>query len=125
MSTNVLLQSSALQSDGKIIVVGYTLKGLTSAFFVERLNANGTLDNTFGVNGIINPKVGIVDNGNNHANSVAIQKIGAVEKIMSRAIQVPIPTLYLLSYVLTWMVQLILHFMDLEGLNTPISYIQL
>jgi uncharacterized delta-60 repeat protein len=38
----------ALQSDGKIVVAGVTQFGVDSAFAVDRYNANGVIDNTFG-----------------------------------------------------------------------------
>ncbi|MFB0926215.1 MAG: hypothetical protein QMB65_13190, partial [Vicingaceae bacterium] len=43
--------SSAIQSDGKIIVGGYTSTS-PSDFMVMRYNSNGVLDNSFGTNGI-------------------------------------------------------------------------
>ncbi|CAN5215675.1 hypothetical protein BH11BAC5_BH11BAC5_14380 [soil metagenome] len=42
----------AIQSTGKIIVSGYTLNGSSSDFATTRINTDGTLDNSFGVNGI-------------------------------------------------------------------------
>jgi uncharacterized delta-60 repeat protein/CSLREA domain-containing protein len=43
----------ALQSDGKIIVVGHSFAGTTQRdLVVLRLNNNGSLDNTFGVGGV-------------------------------------------------------------------------
>ncbi|MEO8765511.1 MAG: T9SS type A sorting domain-containing protein [Ginsengibacter sp.] len=47
-------KSVALQNDGKIVLVGYTFTDATygpASFAVARLNANGTLDNTFNGNG--------------------------------------------------------------------------
>lgn len=45
--------STALQADGKILVAGMTTNSLTGQDFVcIRYNTNGTLDTTFGVNGI-------------------------------------------------------------------------
>jgi uncharacterized delta-60 repeat protein len=43
----VIARSMCLQSDGKIVVVGES----TGRFFIARLNANGTLDTSFGTNG--------------------------------------------------------------------------
>jgi uncharacterized delta-60 repeat protein len=41
------------QADGKVVVSGYTLIGAGSAFLVARFNADGSLDATFGLNGIV------------------------------------------------------------------------
>lgn len=41
-----------LQNDGKIVVGAYTYDDVEGDFAVVRLNADGTLDNTFGSNGI-------------------------------------------------------------------------
>lgn len=48
---------SAIQADGKIIIVGpEQIK--TGTFRMERYNSNGTLDTTFGVNGVAIPNFG-------------------------------------------------------------------
>ncbi len=41
-------QSMAIQSDGKIVVVGYSTAGGTDDFAMARYNADGTLDASFG-----------------------------------------------------------------------------
>lgn len=41
-----------LQNDGKIIGVGYSNDGTRSNFTIARYNANGTLDTSFGTNGV-------------------------------------------------------------------------
>ncbi len=56
----------ALQADGKIVVAGF-------GFQVARINANGMVDSTFGVNGIHTSF-----NGNGYANSVAAQSDGKI-----------------------------------------------
>jgi uncharacterized delta-60 repeat protein len=43
----------ALQSDGKIIAVGYTYVGIQRDVLVLRYNSNGTLDGTFGTGGVV------------------------------------------------------------------------
>lgn len=48
----------AIQSDGKILIGAYTYDDVAGDFAVIRLNTNGTLDTTFGTNGIT-----VVDNG--------------------------------------------------------------
>lgn len=47
------LNSIALQPDGKIIVSGYVDGGTNDDIAVARYNSNGTLDNSFGTNGIV------------------------------------------------------------------------
>ncbi|MBY0526133.1 MAG: PKD domain-containing protein [Gemmataceae bacterium] len=47
-----------VQPDGKVLVVGTsTPNGGTAQFALARYNANGTLDNTFGVNGVVSQGV--------------------------------------------------------------------
>ncbi len=46
-------KSIAIQSDGKILVVGST-ENVNSDFLVVRYNSDGTLDNSFGSAGISN-----------------------------------------------------------------------
>jgi uncharacterized delta-60 repeat protein len=43
-----------IQSDGKIIYVGFKTYSLNGNIFISRFNSNGTLDTSFGVNGIVN-----------------------------------------------------------------------
>lgn len=65
----------AIQSDGKIIVVGASFNGVNSDLAIVRFNTNGTLDGTFGTNGqtIID-----VAGANDLARSVAIQTDGKI-----------------------------------------------
>ncbi len=67
------INSIALQSDGKIIAVGYL--GHPSDFVVVRYNSDGSLDNTFGTNGIV-----LTDflGNSDVAKSVAIQQDGKI-----------------------------------------------
>jgi uncharacterized delta-60 repeat protein len=51
----------ALQSDGKIVVAGFTSGGL----LLERYNANGTLDTNFGTGGKVTASTGPLDNAYN------------------------------------------------------------
>lgn len=46
-------QALALQADGKFILGGYAQNGSYDEFAMVRFNPNGSLDNTFGVNGIV------------------------------------------------------------------------
>ena len=63
-----------MQSDGKILVVGYANNGSDNDFAVIRLNSNGSLDNTFDSDGKATYDLGGTDNG----NSVAIQSDGKI-----------------------------------------------
>jgi uncharacterized delta-60 repeat protein len=54
------LASVVLQSDGKIIAVGPVLVGTTYNLLSIRLNANGNLDNSFGINGIQTFSIGSI-----------------------------------------------------------------
>ncbi|MBL7912359.1 MAG: T9SS type A sorting domain-containing protein [Bacteroidia bacterium] len=49
----------AIQPDGKIVVGGSANTGTSSDFIIIRYNTNGTLDNTFGVNGIVLTDIGL------------------------------------------------------------------
>ncbi|HET6246247.1 MAG TPA: DNRLRE domain-containing protein [Tepidisphaeraceae bacterium] len=61
----------ALQSDGKIVVAHRTTSG---HFGIARLNTDGTLDTSFGVNGIATANFG----GQDEADSVVIQGTGQI-----------------------------------------------
>lgn len=71
--------SLAIQSDGKILVEGYsytyTNTGTKSAFVVARYNANGSLDNTFDGDGKL---TGVLQQGYTIYSSTAVQKDGKV-----------------------------------------------
>ena len=54
---NSSINSTAIQDDGKIVAVGYSAEGNYGHFTVIRYNANGSLDITFGINGIVITKV--------------------------------------------------------------------
>ena len=68
--------ASALQPDGKIILVGYTQIGFNNVFSMVRYNTNGSLDTTFGTGG----KVTTDFEGSNQdvANAVTIQPDGKI-----------------------------------------------
>lgn len=72
----------ALQSDGKIVVVGYISNGTDANFVVTRFNADGTLDTTFGANGSANTPIGAAG-VTEVANDVAIQTVNGEEKIVA------------------------------------------
>ncbi len=71
--------SCALQPDGKILVAGSSINDNSNiAFEVARLNSNGTLDNTFGVNGTSETYISGGDSTNDVCNSVSIQQDGKI-----------------------------------------------
>jgi uncharacterized delta-60 repeat protein len=72
--------SSVIQSDGKIVVVGSILIDATQEqdILLVRFNANGSLDTTFGSNGLATTNIGSGDT----ALAVKIQQVGAEERIV-------------------------------------------
>ncbi|MCF8000013.1 MAG: hypothetical protein K9L25_13345 [Methylovulum sp.] len=62
-----------LQSDGKIVVVGYATTNGTVKFGLVRYNSNGSLDSSFDGDGIVTTTIG---SGEDVANSVVIQPDG-------------------------------------------------
>ena len=68
-------RSVTVQTDGKIVVVGYATAGNTEKFALARYNADGTPDTSFGDSGRVMTYVGI--SGSN-ATGVALQKDGKI-----------------------------------------------
>jgi uncharacterized delta-60 repeat protein len=68
-------RSVAVQTDGKIVVVGYATAGSTEKFALARYNADGTPDTSFGDSSRVMTDVGI--SGSN-ATGVALQKDGKI-----------------------------------------------
>jgi uncharacterized delta-60 repeat protein len=66
--------SVVLQSDGKIIVAGFS-NGATRDFAVVRYNADGSLDTSFDTDGIVTTPIG---SGTDEANSVVLQSDGKI-----------------------------------------------
>ncbi|PNX45247.1 MAG: hypothetical protein BV459_09195, partial [Thermoplasmata archaeon M11B2D] len=66
----------ALSSEGKIIISGTSNDGLNDNVLVLRFNANGTLDTSFGINGVVT-FYGAGD-GNDWGYGVAIQQNGRI-----------------------------------------------
>lgn len=71
----------ALQPDGKILVTG-TVTAATQDALLLRFNVDGTLDNSFGANGVVTYDAGEWDNG----NGVALQPDGRIVVTGARAI---------------------------------------
>ncbi len=64
-----------VQSDGKIIVAGYSYTGTRDVCAVVRYNVNGSLDTTFDDDGIVTTPIG---NSGNRAHAVALQNDGKI-----------------------------------------------
>lgn len=65
----------AIQTNGKIVAVGYTNPGTGKDFMIARYNTNGTLDNSFGTNGVVVTQIG---NSDDQATSLKIQSNGKI-----------------------------------------------
>lgn len=68
-------KSVAIQSDGKIIVGGHSTIGTNSDFSLVRYNINGSLDNSFDVDGKVTTAIGVASD---EALSIAIQTDGKI-----------------------------------------------
>lgn len=68
--------SIAIQSDGKIVESGYTYISGSYLFAVVRFNSDGSIDNTFGTNGVTTTPVG--NGGDSGANALTIQSDGKI-----------------------------------------------
>jgi uncharacterized delta-60 repeat protein len=73
-SANDRAYSVAIQSDGKIVVAGYSDNGSNDDFALVRYNTNGTLDTSFDSDGKVTTDIGSGD----IAQSVAIQTDGKI-----------------------------------------------
>lgn len=62
----------ALQADGKIVIAGHD--GIGSTYRLERYNGNGTLDSSFGVNGVVQTSMNAYNDG--YIRSLVIQSDG-------------------------------------------------
>jgi uncharacterized delta-60 repeat protein len=67
--------SVAIQSDGKIVVAGYSDNGSNDDFALVRYNTDGSLDTNFDSDGKVTTEVGSSDD---YAESVAIQSDGKI-----------------------------------------------
>jgi len=67
--------SVKVQSDGKIVVVGYTWNGTNDDFAILRFNSDGSLDSSFSDDGILTLDIG---NADNSFSDVVIQPDGKI-----------------------------------------------
>jgi uncharacterized delta-60 repeat protein len=79
------IMGSAIQADGKIVVVGSTANtsGSQRDFLIARFNTNGTLDSSFGTGGfttvdVSDPGTGPNNNQSDEASDVVIQPDGSI-----------------------------------------------
>lgn len=70
----IVAQHSCVQDDGKILVVGYT-SDTANRICIARYNVNGSLDVTFGNNGLV---IASPNGGNAIANDIAVQADGKI-----------------------------------------------
>jgi uncharacterized delta-60 repeat protein len=74
-NSNDYALSMALQSDGKIVVAGYSVIGGNYDFALVRYNANGSLDTSFDTDGKLTTAIGTSDD---YALSMALQSDGKI-----------------------------------------------
>ncbi|MEA2511149.1 MAG: hypothetical protein QOJ59_636, partial [Thermomicrobiales bacterium] len=72
--TNDMATAMALQRDGKLVVAGYTTEGGKTDLAIERLGANGTLDDSFAGDGKAQLDLG----GDDFGQAVVIQPDGKI-----------------------------------------------
>ena len=77
---NAFLNSVALQSDGRIVVAGYSRPTSNYDFTVARYTSSGTLDSSFGTNGIVTTDF---NSGYDIASKVLIQRNGKIVAVGS------------------------------------------
>ncbi len=65
-----------IQSDGKIVVAGYSYNGTKYDFALVRYNTNGSLDAGFGIGGTVTTSIG--GSINDYANALGIQSDGKI-----------------------------------------------
>jgi uncharacterized delta-60 repeat protein len=72
---NSVVEAVAIQDDGKIVVAGTAYNGSNEDFAIARFNADGTLDNTFDLDGTLTMAFGT---GNDVVYDIAIQTDGKI-----------------------------------------------
>lgn len=75
IAQNTKPTSLAIQTDGKILLAGNCFNGNDTDFFISRLNTNGSLDTTFGLNGIV---LKDVNNHDNTGNDMVLANDGSI-----------------------------------------------
>jgi uncharacterized delta-60 repeat protein len=75
-SSSSQANSVVTQSDGKIVVAGYSNNGTDDDFTVIRYNTDGSLDNTFDNDGIVTTNIST--NSYDYAYSIALQSDGKI-----------------------------------------------
>ena len=79
--SNSIAYSLAIQKDGKIIIGGKSSNGSNNDFCLARYNINGTLDNSFGTDGIVTTEIGT---STDVIQTIAIQSNeSGIEKIIA------------------------------------------
>ncbi len=73
--SNDAANSLSVQTDGKIVIAGYSNNSASNYFTLLRFNTNGQADNTFGANGVAVAGIGKSDD---EANAVAVQSDGKI-----------------------------------------------
>ncbi|MCP4963800.1 MAG: hypothetical protein GY926_01025, partial [bacterium] len=68
-------RSVTVQSDGKILVAGYSWNGSNQEFILIRYNADGSLDPTFDTDGIV---ATVPESGSSYGYSVTVQSDGKI-----------------------------------------------
>ena len=71
-------ESVVVQSDGKIVVAGYSNNGSNEDFAIVRYNTDGSLDSTFGTEGTEGIVVAAIGSGDDYATSMVLQSDGKI-----------------------------------------------
>jgi uncharacterized delta-60 repeat protein len=75
IGTNCKPTSMVVQPDDKVVLAGNSFNGTDTDFFITRVNTDGSLDTTFGTNGIV---VKDTSNQDNTANALVIAADGSL-----------------------------------------------
>ena len=59
LNTEAIIHSAVLTSDGKIVMVGSTWDNVDRALLLIRINADGSLDGSFGTNGVVAQNISV------------------------------------------------------------------
>ena len=75
IAQNTKPTSLAIQTDGKILVAGNCFNGNDTDFFITRLNIDGSIDSSFGTNGVV---IKDVNNHDNTGNAMVLANDGSI-----------------------------------------------